>query len=346
MSDLARSYRHASRLDQALPLYEETLRLNLASGGPDHPDTLGAMSNLAMGYQRAGRLDLAVPLFEKALERMRARLVPGDPFTQNAMIGLASAYQDAGRLGQALPLLEEALRLREETFGPADSITLDAMDNLAGAFVAAKNLGEAEKLYRKMLERLRSDSGKGQPPEVPLLGFVLHHLADLLLKQGMPNEARSFAEESVIVYARHTDWPTQESQHAFEVLEAVLKDLGDLAGAEAVRVKQMAALRAAAAKGDLVALNNLAWILSTSSDPAVRDGRSAVGFAERAVALTGRKSPRMLDTLAAACAEAGEFGKAADVLREAIGLSDDETKKTGFAARLKLYEAGAPYREH
>jgi tetratricopeptide (TPR) repeat protein len=345
MSDLARSYRQAGRLAQALTLYEQTLELNQSNGGPDHPDTLGAMNNLAMGYHRAGRLDLAVPLFEKALERMRVTLVPGDPFTQNAMSGLASAYQHAGRLDQALPLLEEAVRLREEYMGLDSPATLDAMDSLAGAFVAAKNFGDAGKLYRQMLDRLGADSGKGQPSEVPLLGFVLHHLAVVLLQQGMPNEARPFAEEALTVYARHTDWPTQESQHAFEVLKAVLKDLGDPPGAEAVGVKQMAALRAAAERDDLTALNNLAWILSTSSDPAARDGRSAMGFAERAVVLTNRKDPGMLDTLAAACAEAGEFGKATEILREAIGLCEDGPVKIGFAARLKLYESNKPFRD-
>jgi hypothetical protein len=196
-----------------------------------------------------------------------------------------------------------------------------------------------------MLDRLRSDSGKEKPPEVPLLGFVLHHLADVLRKLEMPNEARPFAEEAVVVYERHADWPTQESQHAFEVLKAVLKELGDSAGSEAVRVKQMAALRAAADKDDLVALNNLAWILSTSSDPAHRDGRRAVGLAERAVLLTERKDPGMLDTLAAACAEAGEFGKAAEALREAIGICQDENHKGKYNVRLKLYEANTPLRD-
>ena len=39
----------------------------------------------------------------------------------------------------------------------------------------------------------------------------------------------------------------------------------------------------------------------------------------------------MLDTLAAAYAEAGEFAKAADVQREAIGLCQDEKRKSDFS---------------
>jgi tetratricopeptide (TPR) repeat protein/tRNA A-37 threonylcarbamoyl transferase component Bud32 len=345
MSDLARSYRHAGRFDKALPLYQETLRLNEAAWGPDHPDTLGSMNNLAMGYHRQGRLDLAMPLFQKAMTRMKATLGLHHPFTQNAMRGLADVYRDADRLEEALELYREVVRLRAETMGPGDPATLGEMDRLASTLVMARKYDEAAKVYREMLDRLRSDSGKEMPPEVPLLGFVLHHLADALRKLEMPNEARPFAEEAVVVYERHADWPTQESQHAFEVLKAVLQDLRDSTGSEAVRVKQMAALRAAADNDDLVALNNLAWILSTSSDPAHRDGKSAVKFAERAVELTSRKNPGMLGTLAAALAETGDFTKAADALREAISLCGNETDKAGFAAQLKLYESKTPYRD-
>ena len=90
MNNLAWAYRHAGKLDQALPLYEETLKLRKAKLGPDHPDTLGSMGNLAIAYHRAGKLDQALPLFEETLKLMKARLGPDDPFTLNAMSNLAA----------------------------------------------------------------------------------------------------------------------------------------------------------------------------------------------------------------------------------------------------------------
>ena len=47
MGSLAWTYQAGGKLDQALPLFEETLKLRKASQGPDHPDTLGLMNNLA-----------------------------------------------------------------------------------------------------------------------------------------------------------------------------------------------------------------------------------------------------------------------------------------------------------
>jgi predicted Zn-dependent protease len=70
-----------------------------------------------------------------------------------------------------------------------------------------------------------------------------------------------------------------------------------------------------------------------------------VGFAERAVAKTERKDPGILDTLAAAYAEAGDFAKAEHAQREAIDLSQDERSRSDFTTRLKLYQSKTPSRE-
>ena len=51
-----------------------------------------------------------------------------------------------------------------------------------------------------------------------------------------------------------------------------------------------------------------------------------------------------LDTLAAAYAEAGEFGKAVEWQQKAVAMAP-ENVKPDFRARLELYEAGKPYRQ-
>jgi TPR repeat protein len=104
--------------------------------------------------------------------------------------------------------------------------------------------------------------------------------------------------------------------------------------------------RKAADAGDVQASKSLAWLLATCVIPEVRDGSGATSFAEKAVAATNRKDPEMLDTLAAACAEAGQFAKAAGAEKEAIALVSDEKTKKEYLSRLKLYESNTPYREH
>jgi tetratricopeptide (TPR) repeat protein len=97
--------------------------------------------------------------------------------------------------------------------------------------------------------------------------------------------------------------------------------------------------------GDAQTLNGLAWQLAAGPDPKLRDGPSAVVLAEKAVAGPNRKDPMLLDTLAAAYAEAGQFTNAIRVQQEAIALLKNEPEKKDYASRLKLYENNSPYRD-
>lgn len=90
--------------------------------------------------------------------------------------------------------------------------------------------------------------------------------------------------------------------------------------------------------------NQLAWLLATSPDAAVRDGAQAVRYGKAANALSGGHVPAVLDTLAAAEAEAGDFEAAVRDERQALALGKGD-KLHGGDKRLRLYENHQPYRE-
>jgi hypothetical protein len=102
-------------------------------------------------------------------------------------------------------------------------------------------------------------------------------------------------------------------------------------------------LRAAKTR-NLVALKNAAWILATNPSAEIRNASRAVELAQQAVAATERKDPRMLDTLAAALAEAARFKEAAAVEKEAIACALADADVAEFEGRLKLYQSGVPFR--
>ena len=60
MTRLSNSYRQAGRLEEALGMREEVLRLRREKLGADHPDTLRAMGNLGKFYCVTGRLEEAL----------------------------------------------------------------------------------------------------------------------------------------------------------------------------------------------------------------------------------------------------------------------------------------------
>jgi tetratricopeptide (TPR) repeat protein len=92
----------------------------------------------------------------------------------------------------------------------------------------------------------------------------------------------------------------------------------------------------------------IAWLLATSDDANVADPTQAINFAQKACELTNYKMPQVLDTLAAAYAAAGEFGKAVEAAEKALQLaeaSNDATLIRKINKRLDLYKQNRPYRD-
>jgi len=96
------------------------------------------------------------------------------------------------------------------------------------------------------------------------------------------------------------------------------------------------------APDDAGTCNNLAWLWATNPRPEQRDAARAVEHARRACELTQWRIAGFLDTLAVACAAAGQFAEAIEWQRKAIELAGEE-EKAEYRARLELYEAGRVY---
>jgi serine/threonine-protein kinase len=94
------------------------------------------------------------------------------------------------------------------------------------------------------------------------------------------------------------------------------------------------------------ARNRLAWLQATCPLADLRDGPAAVASATRACELTGWTVPGVLDTLAAAFAESGDFASALKWQARAVrALPESSPDRGPLVARLVLYRIGMPYRE-
>jgi tetratricopeptide (TPR) repeat protein len=95
-------------------------------------------------------------------------------------------------------------------------------------------------------------------------------------------------------------------------------------------------------------LDEVAWLLATYPDSRSRDGAEAVRLAEHACDLSQRKIPALLDTLAAAYAEAGDFPRAMSVAEEALNRArssgDNDAVKLSESILASLRE-NFPYRQ-
>jgi carboxyl-terminal processing protease len=94
------------------------------------------------------------------------------------------------------------------------------------------------------------------------------------------------------------------------------------------------------------ALNMMGWLLAVCPEPRLRDGPRAVADATEACAITGSKSPELVDTLAAADAETGEFDQAVLLENRALQAAGPGSEDIpGMRARLALYRQKKPYRD-
>lgn len=97
---------------------------------------------------------------------------------------------------------------------------------------------------------------------------------------------------------------------------------------------------------NVVFLNNFAWLLATSPQAGFRNGPEAVQLAERACRLTDYKAPAVIETLAAAYAEAGRFDDAVAASEKAYNLAlshGQESLVVKLQQLLQLFKAHRPY---
>src|SRR5256714_5632967 len=241
--------------------------------------------------------------------------------------------------------------------------------------VAHNNLGYLVSDRRDLDEAIshfesaaRIRSGKTNPHYDLASAFVQVNLADALARKGRSDEAMAHYEEAIRlqpydadayynrgnlffakgqVDAAIADWektlliqPNDADAHTC-LGNAFLRQ-GSLK--EAIEQYEMAVTLA---PDDPHSRNNIAWILATSSDGSIRDGATALGFAQQAAALSGGKEPQFLRTLSAAYAETGRFTEAISAARQAVAIANMQGKQ-GLAKKLEkdlvFYRANLPLR--
>jgi tetratricopeptide (TPR) repeat protein len=95
---------------------------------------------------------------------------------------------------------------------------------------------------------------------------------------------------------------------------------------------------------DTEVLNNFAWLLATSPDAKLRNGKRALDLATRAAELTSYKQAHILSTLAAAYAELGDFDSARKWSQKSVDVGKDDLKDE-LRKELKSYQENKPWRE-
>jgi Flp pilus assembly protein TadD len=161
-------------------------------------------------------------------------------------------------------------------------------------------------------------------------------LGKFLLEQGHPDEAVPELKRAIELKPR---FPGAE-----ETLAGAYQALGDWHEALDRWQKAMSldSSRVSAVAG-------AAWLMATAPDATVRNGGRAVALAKSAIAMSPKEDPNLLDVLAAAYAESGEFDRANTEITRAIavaGNGGDKQLAAAMRARQRLYQQKKPFRDN
>ena len=217
------------------------------------------------------------------------------------------------------------------------------MQELADAYTRVGRFNEAITLYEECIAGRRSTLGPRHPDTLkPMKG-----LADAYTSVGRFNEAIELHEQTLamrqaVLGASH--------RHTFTSMLGLVQ-----AYYHAGRLKDAADQyeKAVAVSPNNIELaniaNGIAWGLATSPMDERRDGKRAVKLATKACELTEYKNANLVDTLAAAYAEGGDFNKAVEWEENALQLLGPNETNTRFYKEFKQviedYKAKKPRRD-
>jgi tetratricopeptide (TPR) repeat protein len=228
-------------------------------------------------------------------------------------LGLVAISEE--RFADAERILGAALRL--------DDSEIDALGNLANLYRKQRRYDDALKAYKK-IDELCPRNPKCYYQIAETLEERGDHLrAEAYLRRALDADPQSILYHHRLAAVLQSAGKIRESLAEYELV------LSNRPGATDVR-------------------NNIAWICATSPDAGVRNGARAIELLEPEAAKADCDA-NLLDTLAAAYAEAGQFDRAVQTAEKAARKARQAAVAAGPLAdmekRLELYKKHKPHRE-
>ena len=246
-----------------------------------------------------------------------------DPYQSN----IRRLRRDFFAIRQKYPeAIKEAVKLSEKE---PNFLNMQQLANLHSLNSEPK---KSIRIYDDLLERIPATAAEQLPPR-QRLGVIVTRLG-MLRTRGGEYLSISDHEKAIEDYEE-----ALELGYQLEEIQRSLPNPGPEIGAD-----------------DLV-LNNLAWVLATSTKDDLRDGKRAIELATRACEATDYKAPHILSTLASGYAETGDFDKAIEWIEKGIEVNaereiDDfvtedviRQQRESLEKELESYKQKKPWRE-
>ena len=291
------------RNEDALKMYQLASEIN--------PTSVAARKNIGLVLAKTGKPDEALFQYQEAVQ-----LNPGDAEMQKF---LAETLAARGNKEEALAHYTEAAHLN-----PGNALY---QNDLAVALVGAGKRAEALPHYLQAVSlepsnaRYQNNFATALARSGDLNAALQHYTAAI---RDDPNFAEAYSNLAGLL-ASHRQFYDAIVQYSealrLSPTNATIRFNTGLVLTKLGRADEAIAqfTEAARLRPDWPEpLNAAAWALATSDNEKDRNGAEAVKLAEKAAELSGRQQPAMLNTLAAAYAEAGRFDDAIATSNQAL----------------------------
>jgi tetratricopeptide (TPR) repeat protein len=332
---LGSAFYEKKRMDEAIVQFQKALEIK--------PDFAEAHNDLGSCLLQTGRVNEAIAHFQRALE-----IRPNFAGAAEAHNTLGDGLLQIGRVNEAMIQYQKALKIKPDF--------LEANNNLASSLLETGRVDEAMVYYRRALE-IKPDSAEAYNN----LGYCLFKIgrvdeAMVYFQRALeikPDSAETYYNLGICLFKiGRVDEAIVHYRKAIELQPRFVETYDDLGNA--FRRKGMAT-EAMACYQKAIELQpqftpaqlNLAWMLATWPESSVRNGGKAVALAGKANELSKGQDPRVLRTLAAAYAEAGQFPEAVLTAKQALtsAVAKSNTGLTNvLQTEIGLYQTNSPCR--
>ena len=302
-----------------------------------NPQSERGFNNRGTVFEQRGQHELALRDFTRAIA-----LVPDDPeYYSNR----GSAYRKLGRHEEALADYGRAIEIRPEL-----ALAYNNRGNVH------RDLGHNEHAGEDYTEAIRLDPG-----------FVVAYVNRGYVRREQSDHEAALADFTAAIervpdlasahfargLTRHGLGRLEGAESDYTTAIALTPDLAEAYLNRGMLREQRGEFRAAVRDYEallqrrpdhLRALGHVAWVLATCPDAEVRDAQRALVSARRACELSGCEDPDLLETLAAAYAEAGEYDQAIALQERVLALVSPKVEPR-HRAQLALYQQRRPYRQ-
>ena len=317
----------------------EKARADLEAAIDADPEDVSLQEALGLSLMMDDKLEAAEAVFDRAikldpdsagalLQRARVRAMRGDrpeaiadldkairiaPDGVVPLLLRARIHQQAGDSERAAADLEQVLAKHPDH---------PAAIELRGLIAAERNdYPAAIRDFRKLVAQKPDDA------------VIIGQLGMLYLAAKQPRQAiRRFTRSIELDDTNFASWRGRsDAEISIGDHTAALADLE-----KALEIKP----------DDSGVLNNLAWLLATSPDEAIRNGKRAIELARKACEETTWKQPHIISTLAAGFAETGDFAEARKYSKQAVESEGSSPEvKMQLEGEMASYESQKPWRE-